>query len=259
MNQQQKQFKIILIGDSCIDEYHYGNTRPSPEANVPVFTLKTIERKDGMALNVYNNLKQFNLEIISFFGNLSNKKRLVNIKTNEQICRIDEDVISNEFNEFNKLVNLTRQNIDAIIISDYNKGYISDNTILEVQKIFKNTPIFIDTKKQDLGKFINDYNNTFFKINELEFNNLKSKHNNLIITRSNKSVIYKDIEIPVKPTNIVDVCGAGDTFLSSLVYNYLITNDIIKSIEFAIIASSITVQKNGVYAPTLKEINDKRK
>ena len=39
--QQQKKYKILLIGDSCVDEYHYGSTdRISPEAPVPVFKYK---------------------------------------------------------------------------------------------------------------------------------------------------------------------------------------------------------------------------
>ncbi len=34
----QKPFQILLIGDSCIDEYQYGTVdRISPEAPVPIF------------------------------------------------------------------------------------------------------------------------------------------------------------------------------------------------------------------------------
>jgi D-beta-D-heptose 7-phosphate kinase/D-beta-D-heptose 1-phosphate adenosyltransferase len=54
---------------------------------------------------------------------------------------------------------------------------------------------------------------------------------------------------------VADVCGAGDTFLSALAYQYLITNDIELSIPFAIRASEITVQHMGVYAPDLRETN----
>ena len=52
-----------------------------------------------------------------------------------------------------------------------------------------------------------------------------------------------------------DVCGAGDTFLSALTYQYLQSHDVTNSIEFAIKASSITVAHNGNYAPTLEEIH----
>lgn len=254
MNQQQKQYKVILIGDACIDEYHYGMTKPSPEANVPIFKLKRIEKKDGMVLNVYNNLKQFNLDISLYFGNLSIKKRLVDDISKNNICRIDEDVTSNDFNQFNQLEKI-KDEIDIVIISDYNKGFISNNTILKIQNIFQNIPIFIDTKKQDLSKFINNYNNTYFKINELEYKQLISKHDNMIITRSDKSILYNNKEFNIKKVDVIDVCGAGDTFLASLAYKFLITGNMEESIYFSSCASSITIQKIGVYAPTLKEIN----
>jgi D-beta-D-heptose 7-phosphate kinase/D-beta-D-heptose 1-phosphate adenosyltransferase len=51
-----------------------------------------------------------------------------------------------------------------------------------------------------------------------------------------------------------DVCGAGDTFLSALAYNYVLTGDILKAIEFATKAASVTIQHVGVYSPTLLEI-----
>lgn len=53
---------------------------------------------------------------------------------------------------------------------------------------------------------------------------------------------------------LVDVTGAGDTFLSALTYMYLQTKDMLQSIEFANKAASITVQHVGVYAPELKDI-----
>jgi len=44
--QQRTKYKILLIGDSCIDEYHYGSTdRISPEAPVPVFQNKNTNFK----------------------------------------------------------------------------------------------------------------------------------------------------------------------------------------------------------------------
>jgi D-beta-D-heptose 7-phosphate kinase/D-beta-D-heptose 1-phosphate adenosyltransferase len=53
---------------------------------------------------------------------------------------------------------------------------------------------------------------------------------------------------------VVDVCGAGDTFLSALVYEYLNTSDIPSAILFANKASSIAVQHSGVYTLSLDDI-----
>jgi D-beta-D-heptose 7-phosphate kinase/D-beta-D-heptose 1-phosphate adenosyltransferase len=55
---------------------------------------------------------------------------------------------------------------------------------------------------------------------------------------------------------VYDVCGAGDTFFSALVYRYLHTKSIEESIVYANAASSITVRHTGVYSPSLKEIEE---
>jgi sugar/nucleoside kinase (ribokinase family) len=52
------------------------------------------------------------------------------------------------------------------------------------------------------------------------------------------------------------VCGAGDTFLASLIFKYLEEYDMDQAIKFAMQAASVTVQHIGVYAPTLKEIRN---
>ena len=57
--QQQKQFRILLIGDDCQDVYQYGIIdRLSPEAPVPVFIPGKKETKPGMAGNVAKNLEE---------------------------------------------------------------------------------------------------------------------------------------------------------------------------------------------------------
>ena len=48
---------ILIVGDSCIDEFIYGNIfRMSPEAPVPVFQPIKKTSNGGMSKNVYNNL-----------------------------------------------------------------------------------------------------------------------------------------------------------------------------------------------------------
>jgi sugar/nucleoside kinase (ribokinase family) len=54
--------------------------------------------------------------------------------------------------------------------------------------------------------------------------------------------------------DVVDVCGAGDTFLAALAVQYLYTKNIEQSIIFANVAAGLTVQHRGNYAPTYDEI-----
>jgi sugar/nucleoside kinase (ribokinase family) len=68
---------------------------------------------------------------------------------------------------------------------------------------------------------------------------------------------YQDRIYPSKKVDVVDVCGAGDTFFASLVFAYMNFNgDIEKAITFANKAGSISVQHQGNYCPTLEEINN---
>lgn len=239
--------KILLIGDSCIDEYHYGTCdKLSPEAPVPIFKFKRKEQKKGMASNVKNNLENLGVQVISFLGKDSKKIRFIDEKSNQHLLRIDEDQIGETLNlntDFPK-------DVDGVVISDYNKGFVTYELIEKIIKDYKSVPIYLDTKKRELEKF----NGCFVKINELEYNSRLSNANNMIVTFGASHVEYKNKLYSVPKIKAFDVCGAGDTFLASFAFCHLITKDDELSIKFAIKASSITVQHIGVYSPSLKEI-----
>ena len=118
--------------------------------------------------------------------------------------------------------------------------------------IISKIPVFIDTKKTDLQRMQGAY----VKINELEFSKLKTTCTDLIITKGDKGAVMpsSNISFPAPNVEVVDVTGAGDTFLAALTYKWLETRMIDISIKFAISAASITVQHFGCYAPTIEEI-----
>ena len=245
--QQQKQFKILLIGDNCTDVYQYGTIdRLSPEAPVPVFVPTHSNEREGMAGNVYANLKALGCDVNLLCGHASKKTRLIDSRSKQQIVRIDNDVESNPI----RLSDDTLLGYDAIVFSDYAKGTVSYELI--EQAIATKIPVFVDTKKTDLDRF----QGAWVKINELEYSKISSEPTGLIVTRGARgaSVIHHNIECPAPKVEVSDVTGAGDTFLSALTVEYLNTHSIEKAVEFAIRASAITVQHFGVYAPTLEEI-----
>lgn len=253
--QPQKQFKILLIGDYCIDEYQYGHVdRISPEAPVPVFKLDTKTTKEGMAGNVRNNLLELGCVVDFYRGDASKKTRLIDKRSKQQIVRIDQDIISEQL----KISDISSFEYDAIVISDYNKGYVSYDLIEELPTHFKG-PMFIDTKKQDFATMYGYY----VKINESEYRQRWSINDKMIVTMGSQGAMYKTGRDPKHETffpadfvEVVDVTGAGDTFLSALTYQFLNTKNIVEAIQFAIKASSITVQHMGCYAPKLGEICD---
>jgi D-beta-D-heptose 7-phosphate kinase/D-beta-D-heptose 1-phosphate adenosyltransferase len=246
--QQQKQFKILLIGDNCIDVYQYGTVdRISPEAPIPVFVPSYKEERYGMAGNVFNNLETLGCEVNYIFGETSTKTRLIDSRSKQQIVRIDDDITSDPI-QFETVI---PDIYDAVVISDYNKGTISYELIEEVMAQVS-CPVFIDTKKTDLKRF----NGTYIKINQLEASRVTSLPNPewLITTLGDQGAVWNGHTFSAKSVEVADVCGAGDTFLSALAYQYLNTNDMSRAIEFAIRASAITVQHLGNYTPTLEEI-----
>lgn len=249
-SQQQRKFKILLLGDVCIDEYQYGFVdRLSPEAPVPVFRHEYSECKPGMAANVAANLDKLGCDVTIVSGELSRKTRIIDLRSKQHIVRIDNDVRSKPLPQ----VEQNYDNYDAVVISDYDKGFINYELLRDIIYDFKG-PVFVDTKKQELDRI--DSRNCFVKINELEFNNRQSTCSNMIVTLGAKGAMYKGEIYPAPKVEVVDVCGAGDTFLASLTYFYLLDSDIESAIKKAILASSITVQHTGVYAPSLDEICD---
>ena len=244
---QQTLFKILLVGDNCIDVYQYGTIdRLSPEAPVPVFVPTYKEEREGMAGNVAKNLEALGCEVNYLFSETSVKTRLIDERSRQQIVRIDNDVVSTPITFDTAIPDV----YDAIVVSDYNKGTVSYKLIEEL--IALSIPIFIDTKKTDLERM----QGAWVKINELEYSKIKSECSGLIVTRGSRgaSAVHHDIDVAAPSVEVVDVTGAGDTFLAALTYQYLDTGNIEQAIRFANQASAITVQHLGVYAPTLKEM-----
>lgn len=251
MNEQNiqlhKKYKILLIGDKGVDVYTYGSVeRLSPEAPIPVFNPIMSENKPGMADNVRVNLEALGCEVTFMHGDVSEKERLIDIRSKQQIVRIDRDNRSVPL-----LVNkdlLT--GYDAIVISDYNKGSVTYELIQHA--INTKIAVFVDTKKTDLEQL----QGAWVKINELEYSKVKSECTGLIVTKGEKGAEAKwhEFSTIAPKVEVVDVTGAGDTFLAALAYMYLNTKDIKVAMEFATRAASITVQHVGCYAPTLKEV-----
>lgn len=252
--QQHRLFKILLIGDSCIDEYQYGKIdRISPEAPVPIFNLTTKEVKPGMAANVQGNLIALGCMISFITGAPSKKLRLIDQRSKQHVLRIDDDVISSAIT-INDVGDLDM--CDAVVISDYNKGLVSYELIeqiIEKSNHGVKFPVFVDTKKTDLERL----QGAWVKINSLEYSLIKSECTGLIVTmgENGAKVPHHDLHLPAPRVEVSDVCGAGDTFLAALTVGWLETNNIEHAIQFANTAASIAVQHSGAHTLTQQDIN----
>ena len=248
--------KVLVIGDSCLDEYVYCITsRFCPDAPVPILKPESFVSTLGMAGNVVDNLEALGIEVeLISNANKIKKTRYVDSKTNHMFFRIDEG----EDDVFpiaqKSLDSINWENYNAVVISDYCKGFIDENTIKHISKQHPIT--FLDTKKQ-IGSWVKDI--TFIKINDVEYrysekfidNNYKDS---LIITRGSNGAEYKGNTYPVKKVDVKDTSGAGDSFLAGLVGNYLETYNIVESIKFANKCATQVVQKKGTAKINKNEI-----
>ena len=262
-------YNILLIGETCRDEYIYGICdRVCPEAAALVFTRTDdlITFNHGMAGNVYRNLISIDKNIlnITFLTN-SNinssiiKRRYIDKRYNTIVLRED---IYGKIDKLDFLTNFNykdiNKNYDLIIISDYNKGLIDIKDYHDIRKIYPNTKILVDTKQKvtvDIAKNID-----YLKINKLEYSDIKHNQDvhslcDIIVTKGDCGAdLYKKnnkkvFSFPTKKIEVRDVCGAGDTFLAALAIKYLYTRNICDSIDFANECAGKVVTKFGVATP----------
>ncbi len=242
--------RVLVIGDSCIDEYVYcTSSRFCPDAPVPV--LNTVEKIKslGMAGNVSDNLKSLGEEV-SFLTNKQTvtKTRYVDKRTNHMFIRVDvgEELIDALNKE--KLRSIEWKKYDAVIISDYDKGFLTKETIKYISK--QHDVTFLDTKKP-LGRWADLIK--FIKINNVELEqslgylnvNENLYKDKIITTLGSRGAHYKGEDYEVEEVDVRDTSGAGDSFLAGLVYNYLNTGNIIAGILYANRCATQVVQKKG--------------
>ena len=178
-----KNLNILIIGDVMIDRYLSGKVnRISPEAPVPVVSLKERDDRMGGAGNVALNIAALGAtpilcsiigaddngqklkhllqqKNITTAGIILSKQRKTTVKTrvlanNQQLLRVDdEDTFPLPAKEEQALLEkvksiITSQKISAIIFQDYNKGVLTGNVISNCIQI-ANThkiPTIVDPK-----------------------------------------------------------------------------------------------------------------
>jgi len=262
--------KVLIVGDAMIDAYMWGEVnRISPEAPVPVVEVKKHENRLGGAANVALNLRALGANPIlcsvvgtgnrgvlfkklmkesnlSTEGVLSSNKRKTTIKTrviaeNKHQLRIDEEETSPivQVEEFLKLTLGLIDNIDVIILQDYNKGVLTpeiiEGVIATANK--KGIPTIVDPKKLNFNYYKNC---TIFKPNlaeikagmkvDFDTNNIAEiekvteklrtqlSAKGILLTLSERGICInsenKFKHTPAFKRNIIDVSGAGDTVIS---------------------------------------------
>ena len=240
--------RVLVIGETCVDEFVYGKaTRLSPEGPVPVFIESYTIKNGGMADNVSENLKALGCEIeLVSNTRMIIKKRYVEESFNQLLLRVDIDDTVPSIGD--RISQINFYEFDMVVISDYNKGFLSDSDIAKIAFNHPNT--ICDTKKK-LGEWCRDLK--FIKLNRTEYGNNKSFIDinewileKLIITLDKDGCMYLNNTYRTDTVEIMDISGAGDTFVAGFTTKYLETKSIGESITFGNKCASQVVQKRGV-------------
>jgi bifunctional ADP-heptose synthase (sugar kinase/adenylyltransferase) len=250
--------KVLVIGDSCEDVFRYGTCdRISPEAPVPVMKPTRTIGNGGMAINVFENLKALGIDCDIVTNDIRPvKTRYVDEISNQMLLRVDEkdeirEILATEFDK------VDFSQYGAVVISDYDKGFLSDVAIQLITE--KHDLVFMDTKKKlDSWAIGVEY----IKINYKEF---KENYNwllnhyidgNLIVTMGKEGSVLNMRErfLMEKELEVHDLSGAGDTFLAALVADFIKNNDIRNAIRFANRCSAWVVSQKGVVVVDLNKI-----
>ncbi len=248
--------EILVVGELCTDKFVYGDVkRFSPEAPVPVLNPTQFVLNSGMAGNVVENLKTLSPFSEIHFLHQKNeilKTRYVEKKSNHMFLRVDQgdNSVDQLVLDDESILELV-EDVDGIIISDYNKGFLSEEIILELVKTSRFS--VLDSKRRLKDETLGYID--FIKLNEFEY--LENKEiverfpQKFIITLGSKGAMYKDkIFNSPNPQQTIDVSGAGDTFVAAFTMSYMKTNDVEKSIMFANECCADVVSRKGVSLPS---------
>ena len=243
--------KILVIGETCVDRFIYCDAnRISPEAPVPVINPRYSTENDGMAGNTASNVKAlFPESIVAEIHQKPNitKTRYVEEKSNHMFLRVDEGDNFNDNFKWNSFTDTSIGQADIVIVSDYNKGFLSDLDLKEIAR--KSVLSILDSKRKLTDDIIKDF--TFVKLNESErLNNPQLTTNNIITTLGKQGAEYNGIlyESP-NPQDTIDVSGAGDTFTAAFIGKFYQLQEEGAAIKFANRKSSEVVSQRGVVTP----------
>lgn len=303
--------RILVVGDLMLDEYVWGDVqRVSPEAPVPVVEIRKRTYVPGGAANTAANVVGLGgtalvagvvgdddsartlRDVLQESGVITDgfvtdaqrptttKSRV--IAHNQQIVRMDSEVRAELpkplYHEM--LITIEKQiaSCDACILSDYNKGVLTEALAQSVIDFASRAgiPVIVDPKGTDYGLYRGA---TVIKPNLLEVEQatrLPVTTNDEVVKAGNHLMgIAKDscilmtrgadgmsifqpnqdvVHIPTMARTVFDVTGAGDTVVSTLAMAMAAGATLLEGAHLANRAASIAVGKMGTAAVPLHEL-----
>jgi len=203
------------------------------------------------------------------------------VARNQQIVRIDEERVSDippeiERAVFEDLKSVMPQ-VKAAIISDYGKGFLTPTLLQAILTSARTNriPTLVDPKGMDFKRYrgatyITPNVREASLASGIEIRNKETlvqagralleqtEAEALIITRGIEGITLitqrKAQDFPVKPVEIVDVTGAGDTVISTLALAVANGLPIEDAVSLANLAASLVVARFGAASVSLEEM-----
>lgn len=301
--------KVLVIGDVMLDKYLFGKVeRVSPEAPVPVVAVERERYVPGGAANAANNVACLGGDavLVGIVGNDLAKEILADevkkrgiharfivdpssptiqkirvLNGSQQVARIDyEDTAYADEREVEAMVeHIMRQEVDAILVSDYAKGTITQALLLDIKALAKKKgiPLLIDPKPKHKLWYIGC---TLITPNKKEAEEmvgyqLSSKeeieragkaltqeldcHVLLTLGEKGMSLFEKGkpaLHIPTVAQKVYDVSGAGDTVIATLALALASGMPLNQAAALANQAAGIKVGKVGTAPVAYEELKE---
>ncbi|WP_281646163.1 bifunctional D-glycero-beta-D-manno-heptose-7-phosphate kinase/D-glycero-beta-D-manno-heptose 1-phosphate adenylyltransferase HldE [Parendozoicomonas sp. Alg238-R29] len=297
--------RVVVAGDVMLDRYWHGPTRRiSPEAPVPVVRVTGTEDRPGGAGNVALNITSLGTPVwlLGATGDdeaadsLSNTlesagvscdfirhagaptiTKLRVISQHQQLMRLDfEESFSECFQEqIPEHLKNSLENADALVLSDYGKGTLTDLQMLVKMARARNIPVLADPKGSDFEKYRGA---TVITPNLSEFEAIVGscpdektlvekgqklrrdlELDALLITRSEHGMTLlreeeNELHFPARAREVFDVTGAGDTVIGVLAAGLATGMPLPEATALANIAAGIVVGKLGTATVSMPEL-----
>ena len=300
------QASVLVVGDIMLDRYWYGPTqRISPEAPVPVVKISQDEDRPGGAANVALNIASMggkvtlagitgddeaantltdNLNAMNIACNFDRHSSIPTItklrvlSRNQQLIRLDFEESLAQINKERLLAQVSEQvaKHDVLLLSDYNKGTLSDVQALIAIAKQQNVPVLVDPKGHDFSRYqgadVLTPNMSEFEavvgacVDEAEIVSkgqallIQLDLQALLVTRSEQGMTlirrdHEEFHLPTQAKEVYDVTGAGDTVIATLALAIAANADYPQASALANIAAGIVVGKLGTSTVSEAELN----
>ncbi|MDP4198506.1 MAG: D-glycero-beta-D-manno-heptose-7-phosphate kinase [Bacteroidota bacterium] len=296
--------RIAVIGDLMLDRYTFGSvSRISPEAPVPVLEIEDEQARLGGAANVGNNIRGLSamalmlgvvgddtsgLILKGLFtdlgfppdGIITDRSRPTTVKTrviagSQQMLRLDHeakrDISQATEDRLLAVLEERIEDLDAIILEDYNKGVITRNVIQRVITLAKKhkRPVLVDPKAHNFFEY---QGATVFKPNRKEVEDAlmvrldsdsdveqaghrlldRLNAENVLLTLGEKGMMLFErsgdgtVAIPTRARQVADVSGAGDTVIACLAVAMACGATVRESALLANRAAGLVIEELGI-------------